>query len=232
MRDRPSAILIFAAGLGTRMGTLTRDLPKPLIRVAGRPLLDHALALADAAGATKKVVNTHYLAPMIARHLASRPDVTISDEQPDVLETGGGLRRALPQLGTEPVFTLNPDAVWTGTNPLCALAEAWDPGRMEGLLMLVPLNAARGHAGTGDFIRDDGGRLSRGPGAIYGGAQIIKTGLLQDIREEAFSLNLLWSRMVERGTLFGIEHDGGWCDVGRPEGIELAEAMLEGRLHV
>lgn len=224
----PDAVMLFAAGFGTRMRHLTASRPKPLLPVAGRPLLDHALALVDTAGIGTVVVNTHYLGDQIAAHLAPRPEIAISHETPEILETGGGLRKALPLLGAPTVFTLNTDAVWTGSNPLERLRSAWDPERMDALLMLVEPEFAHGHSGTGDFLRDGDGRLERGPGAIYCGVQILKTDGLAEIDAPAFSLNRLWDRMLERGRLFGLLHDGEWCDVGRPEGIGLAEAMLTG----
>lgn len=226
MRQPLDALMLFAAGFGTRMGALTAARPKPLIEVAGRPLIDHALALADAAGVARKVVNLHYLPQMLADHLAGRGDVLLSVEAPRILETGGGLRQALPLLGPGPVFTLNTDAVWTGANPLAALRAAWDPARMDALLLLLPPEAARGHAGPGDFLRDGAGRLGRGPGLVYSGAQIIDPAGLATMPEGPFSLNLLWDRIAAGGRLHGILHRGGWCDVGRPESIPLAEALL------
>ncbi|SFC81546.1 nucleotidyltransferase family protein [Tropicimonas isoalkanivorans] len=226
MRDTPDAVMLFAAGFGTRMGDLTRTRPKPLLPVAGRCLLDHALDLTAAAGARRRVVNTHYLGEQVADHLADRPDVQISHETPEVLDTGGGLRQALPLLGSGPVFTLNTDAVWTGRNPLETLRSAWRPEDMDGLLLLVPAERARGHAGHGDFLSDANGRIQRGPGAVYTGAQILRTEMLSEIRESAFSLNVVWDRMLAQGRLFGTVHSGGWCDVGRPDSIPLAEAML------
>ncbi|MBN2906053.1 MAG: nucleotidyltransferase family protein [Rhodobacteraceae bacterium] len=224
----PQALMIFAAGFGTRMGALTAQKPKPLIPVAGRPLIDHALDLAQAAGVARIVVNTHYLADQMSDHLSGRPDVQISHEAPEILETGGGLRRAVPMLGTGAVFTLNSDAIWTGPNPLSHLARAWDPARMDGLLLLIARDRARGHMGAGDFIMDADGRLARGGGAVYSGAQILRTEMLADIPEDAFSVNRLWDRMLAEGRLYGVLHPGGWCDVGHPEGLALAEDMLAG----
>ncbi len=224
------AVMIFAAGRGTRMGALTAARPKPLIPVGGRPLIDHALDLAlDPGGAApggRIVVNVHHKAGMLRDHLGARPQVAISDETDLLRETGGGLRHALPLLGPGPVATLNSDAVWRGPNPLGLLERAWDPDRMEALLLLIPPARARGHAGTGDFARDPQGRLTRGPGEVYSGAQILRTEGLDAIGQEAFSLNLLWDRMAARGMLYGIVYDGDWCDVGRPENIPLAEALL------
>ncbi|GGH29280.1 MurNAc alpha-1-phosphate uridylyltransferase [Cribrihabitans marinus] len=220
-----TAILLFAAGFGTRMGALTRDRPKPLIEVAGQPLIDHALDLAGAAGCAPVVANLHYKADMLAAYLEPL-GVRLSREAPEILETGGGLRAALPLLGDDPVMTLNTDAIWSGPNPLDLLRRAWDPDRMDALLMCVPVARAEGHAGPGDFTADAQGRIRRGPGLIYGGAQILKTGELPEIPDRAFSLNQLWNRMQARGRLYALEYPGRWCDVGRPEGIALAEGLL------
>lgn len=228
MRSLPPPLMLFAAGLGTRMGQLTASRPKPLIPVAGRPLIDHALALAEAAGITRIVANSHYLPEQIEAHLAPR-GVAVSRETPRILETGGGLRRALPLLGDDPVLTLNTDSVWTGSNPLHELINAWDGERMDGLLLLLPMAKATGHVGPGDFLMDEDGRLARASGRsgpVYLGAQMMKTAGLASIAEDVFSLNLLWDRMISEGRLFGLLHDGGWCDVGRPEGIAMAEELL------
>lgn len=227
MRHDPKALMIFSAGLGTRMGALTASRPKPLIEVAGRPLIDHALELAKSAEIETIIANIHYLADQLASHLEPR-GVVLSDEREKLLETGGGLRHALPLLGKGPVFTLNSDAVWTGENPLQHLRSQWQPDQMDALLLLVPQKAARGHTGSGDFTFDSEGRLARGPGFVYSGAQIIKTEGLHTIADEAFSLNRLWDKMLEKGRLFGVVHQNGWCDVGDPRGIALAQAMLAG----
>ena len=159
-------------------------------------------------------------------HLAGR-DVQTIVEQPDILETGGGLRNALPLLGNGPVFTMNTDAIWAGPNPLSLLANAWNPAKMDALLMGVPVAQAVGHAGDGDFTMDADGQLKRGPGVVYGGVQIIKTDLLETISERAFSLNLLWDVMLNCGRMYGLAYPGRWCDVGHPGGITLAEDMLD-----
>jgi MurNAc alpha-1-phosphate uridylyltransferase len=226
---RPEAAMIFAAGLGTRMGALTRDRPKPLIEVAGRPLIDHALALVRAAGVRRVVVNTHAHAEQMRAHLArTAPDALVSHE-PLLLDTGGGLRRALPLLGPGPVFTLNADMVWSGANPLAALAAGWK-GEGGALLSLVRREAATGHGGPGDFFLD-AGRLRRRAGAaaapfVYAGAQIIDPAALAGFDAAAFSLNPVWDALIAEGRLRGTVHSGGWVDVGRPEGIALAEAEL------
>jgi len=221
----PDAILYFAAGLGTRMRPLTDERPKPLIRVGGTTLLDHALAFGAAAGIARQAVNVHYRAEMITGHLAGR-DIAISDETQALLETGGGLRKALPLLGPGPVFTLNTDAVWQGPNPLELLREAWDGDRMEALLLCVPRDAATGHGGGGDFLMDGAGRLSYGPGPVYTGAQIVDPAGLTAIPEEAFSMRRLWDRLIARGTAYGLIYPGAWCDVGRPDALPLAESFL------
>lgn len=226
MRNPPDALMLFAAGFGTRMGSLTKDRPKPLVPVAGRPLIDHALDLVTEAGISTIVANIHYRGGQIKAHLQDRP-VLISDETSEILETGGGLRNALPLLGAGPVFTLNTDAVWSGPNPVAALRAAWDPARMSALLMLVPPTQAAGHRGTGDFMCAADGTLQRGPGFIYTGAQLIDTSELSDINETSFSLNLLWDRLLAQGRVHGIVYPGRWCDVGQPESIPLAEAMLD-----
>ena len=223
----PEAVMIFAAGLGTRMGALTRDRPKPLIEVAGRPLIDHALALARAAGIPRIVVNTHAHADQMQAHLARvAPGARISHE-PVLLETGGGLKRALPLLGPGPVFTLNADMVWTGPNPLAALAAAWTG--TGALLCLVP--RASGHRPRRPRRllprprrppppprrrRRRALRLCRRPDH--------RPRRARRVAEDVFSLNPVWDALLARGDLRGIVHPGGWVDVGRPEGIALAEA--------
>lgn len=225
MRDFPQAVMLFAAGFGTRMGALTADRPKPLISVAGRSLMDRSLDLAAGAGLARKVVNLHYKAELLRDHLAET-DVLISHETPEILETGGGLRHALPLLGAGPVFTMNTDAIWKGPNPLQVARDAWEPDRMDALLVCVARNNALGHSGSGDFSLDPQGKLRRGEGFVYGGVQIIKTEGLASIGDTAFSLNVLWDRMLGQGRLFGLPYPGMWCDVGKPEGIAQAESLI------
>ncbi|MDF1727439.1 MAG: nucleotidyltransferase family protein [Sulfitobacter sp.] len=224
MRQLP--VMIFAAGFGTRMGDLTRDRPKPLIEVAGKPLIDHTLDTLRAAGADRVVANLHYLPQPLIAHLEQRA-VTWVLEEPDILDTGGGLRNALPLLGEGPVMTSNSDAIWAGPNPAEMLLEAWEPERMDALLVCIPMERVVGRAGEGDFDSDETGRLTRGAQMVYGGLQIIKTGGLAEIDRPAFSLNLMWDRIGAEGRLFGLNYPGHWCDVGHPGGIALAEDMLE-----
>lgn len=224
MQKQPDAIMLFAAGFGTRMGALTATCPKPLIKVAGKALIDHALDIVDATNLNTVVANSHYLPEMLADHLVDR-NVILSYE-PEILETGGGLRHALPLLGNGAVFTLNTDAVWTGNNPLETLRIAWDPEKMDALLLLVPPENARGYTRDGDFLQATDGTIKRGPGMVYSGAQIIKTDGLENIHDSKFSLHALWDQMYENGRIFGVIHSGGWCDVGTPAGITIAETML------
>lgn len=224
MKTKPRAALVFAAGFGTRMGKLTRNRPKPLIRVADRPMLDHALDLVSEVEPDVTVVNTHYLSDQIADHLSDR-NIVISHE-PSILDTGGGLKNALPHMGRDPVFTLNSDAIWSGPNPLIILNETWQPTRMDALLMCVPIANARGHSGSGDFSLAGDGRIDRGSGHVFGGAQIINPAILDSIDDTAFSLNVAWDRIATSGRLFGTSYPGLWCDVGHPAGIETAERLL------
>ena len=196
------SLMIFAAGLGTRMRPLTDDRPKPLIPVSGRTLLDRALDLGRDAGAAPIVVNTHYLGDQIERHLAGQ-EVAISAEPDLILDTGGGLRQALPLLGPGPVMTLNPDVVWTGPNVLSSLMAAWDD-RMDALLALVPLAQATARQGAGDFSLD-GGRLSRRGDYVYAGAQIIRTDRLAEVACGLFAEPFQWDLMIADGRAHGAD---------------------------
>jgi N-acetyl-alpha-D-muramate 1-phosphate uridylyltransferase len=230
----PDVAMVMAAGLGTRMGALTADRPKPLLPVAGRALIDHALDRVAEAGVSRAVVNLHWKADMLRAHLAgrTRPEVAFSDETGQLMETGGGLRKARPLLGPGPVFCLNSDAIWTGPAPLPRLAAAWDPDRMDALLLLVRREDAAAYTRAGDFLLEDDGRLVRRGGRAtapyaYTGAQIIRLEGVEDAPEGPFSTNLVWDRMLAAGRLFGVVHEGGWADVGTPEGLDAATAMVE-----
>ncbi|MBT0957714.1 nucleotidyltransferase family protein [Alphaproteobacteria bacterium KMM 3653] len=222
----PLPLMIFGAGFGTRMGALTQNTPKPLIQTGGKALIDHAVALADTAKSAPVVVNTHYLAEQMQAHFAPRPEITLSHE-PDILETGGGLRRALPLLHSNPVLTLNSDAIWRGPNPLTLLEQAWRP-EMEALLLLLPAAQTHGRKpdAKGDFALTQTGQITRPGPLVYSGAQIIRTDRLAQIAEEKFSLNVIWNEMIAAGTAHGIPYPGEWCDVGHPGGIPIAESLL------
>lgn len=230
--DMPPA-MVFAAGYGTRMGALTRDQPKPLLPVAGRSLIDRTLDLAAEAGITRAVVNLHYRAAMLRDHLAARrtPALAFSDETEAILETGGGLKAALPLLGPGPVVTLNADAVFSGPNPVATLLAGGLPAGGAARLLLVPRGAATGHAGPGDFFLDDGGTLRRrGTAAeapyVFTGAQVIDPEAVAAWPARAFSLNPVWDALIAAGRLTGAVHAGGWADVGTPQGLALAAALL------
>lgn len=219
--------MILAAGFGTRMGALTADRPKPLIEVAGRALLDHAL---DAvAGCAPVVVNAHYRAEQIAAHLRERPGAMLSREDHGILDSGGGIKQALPMLGRGPIATVNADAVWKGPQPIEVLRAAWRPEEMEALLLLVPRARAVARQGGGDFGMAACGRLSwdkSESGIVYTGAQIIKTERIAAHPARVFSLRDIWQAMMEGQRLFGVTYPGLWADVGHPEGIAEAEGMV------
>lgn len=230
----PECAIVLSAGLGTRMRPLTDHRPKPLIEVAGRALIDRALDRCREAGVRHAVVNLHYLGDMIRAHLAgvTDPEIRFSDESACLLDTGGGIAKALPMLGPAPVFALNSDAVWTGPAPLPRLASVWRDARGEAdsLLLLVPVERAHGYTRAGDFFLD--GAVPRRRGAaerapfVYTGAQIIAPAAFADVPAEPFSLNLVWDRLIAAGRLHAILHEGGWIDVGTPAGIGAAEAAL------
>ena len=225
MAKTPFPVMIFAAGFGRRMGALTKDKPKPLVPVKGRALIDYAVDIARESGAQTILVNLHYKHQMLADHLRDAP-VETRLELPDILETGGGLKAALPQLGAGPVVTINSDAIWQGENPIAALRAHWQPERMEALLLCVERTRAHGHSGAGDFSLAENGCLQRGGNLVYTGVQIIKTEGLMAIEQRAFSLNLLWAQMIERQGVYGAVYRGNWCDVGHPEGLACAQNML------
>ncbi len=222
MRAAELSLMLFAAGFGTRMGELTADTPKPMLPLSGKPMIDHAVALARKADISAIVANTHYLSEEIEPHLDNL-GVKSCRERPDILDTGGGLRAA-SHLLTSPTFTLNPDAAWLGPNPLTKLSNVWED-HMQALLLLVPADRVRGRDGPGDFSIENG-QLKRGGPLVYSGAQIIRTEGLPDIPSKAFSLNLYWDRLAESGGLYGTTYSGHWCDIGTPEGLTLADQML------
>jgi MurNAc alpha-1-phosphate uridylyltransferase len=227
--------MVLAAGLGTRMRPLTDDRPKALVQVAGKPLIDHMLDRLADAGAATAVVNVHYFADTLETHLKLRDDprILISNERDLLLETGGGLKKARPLLGEEPIWAANIDSVWTetGAPALTELAEAWDPKKMDACLLLAPLEHSLGFDGKGDFFLENGGRLShRGnrPAAPYAyiGVQIIKPQAVDDGPDGPFSLFGVWMRMIAQGRLYGVVLDGFWMHVGDPEALKAAEARL------
>jgi MurNAc alpha-1-phosphate uridylyltransferase len=231
----PRNAMVLAAGLGTRMRPLTDDRPKALVEVAGRPLIGHMLDRLCEAGATDAVVNAHYFADALEAYLAARssPRVQVSDERAQLLETGGGLKKARRLLGASPIWAANIDSVWIeGARPaLPALATAWDPERMDACLLLAPLERTLGYDGKGDFFLAEDGRLAhrgQAPTAPYAytGVQIIRPQAVDDGPDGPFSLFGVWMRMIERGRLYGVVMDGFWMHVGDPEALKAAEAKL------
>lgn len=225
MRRQTPPIMLFAAGFGTRMAPLTDTRPKPLIEVGGQTLLDHTLGLAQGIAPSRLIVNTHYLADQIIGHLHGKK-ISISLEQSLILDTGGGLRAALPLLDGDHVITSNTDAIWRGPNPFEALLEAWNPQQMDALLLCLPLSEAVGRDAPGDFSLGKGGLLSRGGDHVFTGVQIVRTALVADHPETVFSLNAVWDEAISKGRAFGVHYTGTWCDVGQPSGIALAETLL------
>jgi MurNAc alpha-1-phosphate uridylyltransferase len=233
----PRTAMVMAAGLGKRMRPLTATKPKPLIEVAGQPLLDHVLEHLRAAGVEKAVVNVHYLADAVEAHLATRKhglEIAISDERGLLMETGGGLIQAAPLIDSDPFLAVNSDNFWVDgpADTLKLLASHWDDGRMDALLLLVPLARAENHKGMGDFHMDRTGRLRRREKShvapfVFTGIQMISKRLLRDAPEGPFSTNFLWNRAIEEGRCFGAVHQGLWFDVGTPRSITMTEATLE-----
>lgn len=233
----PATAMVMAAGIGKRMRPLTATRPKPLIEVAGKPLIDHALDRLRAAGVKKAIVNVHYLADAIEAHLKNRVqgiEIVVSDERAQLLETGGGLVRALPLIDSDPFLVVNSDNLWVD-GPLDALkllAANWDEARMDALLLLVPLARAHCHNGRGDFHLSPAGLLSRRRARgiapfVYTGIQIVSRRLFRvELPRGPFSTNLLWDRAIEAGRCFGAVHQGLWFDIGRPENIRKAEEIL------
>lgn len=227
--------MVMAAGKGTRMRPLTDTMPKPLVPFAGKPLIDHVLDRLAEASVAEAVVNVHYFADMLEAHLASRrqPRIIISDEREVLLDTGGGTKKALPLLGDDPIITFNSDSVWVeeiGSN-LANLMAAWNPERMDALLMIADATRTIGYVGRGDFLMNEEGLLARrAPSTtapyMFAGVQIIKPGLFADGPDGPFSTNLIWDRLIEKGRLFGHRMSGVWMHVGAPDDLAEAEAFL------
>lgn len=232
----PSCAMVLAAGLGTRMRPLTLTRPKPLVEVAGRTLLDHALDRLEASGIRHAVVNTHYLADALEEHLRVNHrgmEISISDERSQLLETGGGIARALPLIPCDPFISVNSDNLWIDgpVDSLRELARRWDGARMDALLLLVPSARANNHGGRGDFHMDANGRLKRRlPGRhapfVYTGIQMLAKRLFDGAPSGAFSMNLLWDRAIAEGRAWGAVHNGLWFDVGTPEAVTRTAAVI------
>ena len=228
--------MVLAAGLGTRMRPLTDDRPKALVELGGRALIDHVLDRLAEAGVERAVVNVHWFADRLEGHLADRqrPAITLSDERAELLETGGGLRKAAPLLGTEPVFVANIDSVWIDRgDALGDLARLWDPERMDAALLLARREGSIGFEGNGDFFLGDDQRLTfRGTAAsapfAYMGVHITRPDYADQGPEGPFSLSPLWRASAAAGRLYGCVMDGDWMHVGDPQARDQAEARLRG----
>ena len=234
MTGAPDTAMVLAAGLGKRMRPITNTMPKPLVKIAGTPLIDWGLdALADA-GVARAVVNVHYLPDQLIEHLAGRktPDIVISDERDGLLDSGGGIVRVLDELGPSPFYILNADTFWidAGENNLRRLALAWRDGEMDILLMVARLAQATGHSGGIDFLIDADGRLTRArgtvDGVIYAGAAVIHPRVFDGAPWGPHSLNVQFDKSLAAGRLFGLALDGDWITVGTPDAIAPAEAVV------
>ena len=230
----PTHAMVLAAGFGTRLRPITENLPKPLVRVAGTPLIDFALDRLAEIGVRHAVVNTHWLGEMIEDHLKDRKQPTIEfSHEREILETGGGILKALPRLGDDPFYVVNGKIIWFNgkVDALLRLAEAWDDGAMDGLLLLQPTATAVGYDGLGDFFLDQTGRIRRrrewevAP-FLYSGIQILHPRLFKAAPKGAFSLNILYDRAIEAGRLHGLRHDGEWYHVSTPRHLAEVEARI------
>ena len=226
--------MVMAAGLGKRMRPLTATMPKPMVRVAGKPLIDHTLDRLAEAGVARAVVNVHYLADALEAHLKERADlaVDISDEREMLLETGGGMIKAQYKL-PDPFFCLNSDNIWLDgpRNAFAELSARWDDSAMDALLLVVPHKRAANFNGPGDFHLDSAGGVTRRKSGriapfIYTGIQLVSHHLLRDAPEGKFSTNILWDRAIEEGRLFGLPFSGEWFEVGTPDAVRLTEDAL------
>ncbi|WP_288934590.1 nucleotidyltransferase family protein [uncultured Sphingomonas sp.] len=233
----PETAMVMAAGLGKRMRPLTATRPKPLVEVAGKPLIDHVFDRLRAAGVRRAVVNVHYLGDLLEAHLVNRYadiEILISDERAQLMETGGGLVQARHLLGDDPILVVNSDNLWLDgpVDALKLLAARWDDAQMDALLQVVPYARANNHKGQGDFrLAPDGqivGRRREGGTApfVYTGVQILHPRIIADWPEGPFSTNLFWNRAIEAGRAFGQVHQGLWFDVGTPQAIAKTEVLI------
>ncbi len=232
---RPTSAFVLAAGKGERMRPLTETRPKPLVAVAGTPLIDQVLDRLADAHITDAIVNVHYLADQIEDHLRTRktPKITISDERGQLLDTGGGVAKALPKLGNAPFLIHNSDSIWVegmGSN-LDRLIDAWDDATMDSLMLVAPTATSVGYDGAGDFQMDASGRLTRQTGArlapfVFAGVSIAHPRLFDGAPKGAFSLNRPWNAAIEKGRLFGVRLEGIWMHVGTPSAIAEAENAI------
>jgi MurNAc alpha-1-phosphate uridylyltransferase len=223
--------MILAAGLGKRMRPLTNTIPKPLVSVAGKSMLERTFEHIESAGIPKVVVNSHYLAPLINDFLKNNYPETLVSYEEVLLETGGGIKKALPLIGEEPFFTLNGDSIWTGANSLSAMKKMWMPEKMEALLLLIPRAKAYGYTGKGDFFMSEDGRLMRPKKDqeapyVYIGVQLTHPVLFEGAPEGSFSLNILWNKALQQDRLYGYVHQGEWFHISTPEDLSAFEPIV------
>lgn len=237
-RNGPKKAMVLAAGLGRRLRPITNNLPKPLVKIANRTLLDHTLDHLVAAGVECVVVNVHYLADQIKRHLNSRKDleIIISSEELSLLETGGGVKKVIKKFNDEPFYISNADVFWLNgpTTVLERMIEQWDEARMDALLMLHATVEAYGYSGDGDFEVDANGKLSRRiereiTPYLFSGVQIIHPRIFENTPEGKFSLNVIYDKAIEADRLYGVVHDGEWFHIGTPDGLAEVESYLAQR---
>ena len=232
----PPTAMVMAAGLGKRMRPLTATRPKPLVEVAGATLIDHVLDRLAAAGVARVIVNVHYLADALEAHLKRHShglDIVISDERTQLLETGGGLIKALPLIDCDPFVQVNSDNYWVDgpVDAIRLLADRWDEAQMDALLLLIPLARANCHGGRGDFHMDALGRIVRRRAGriapfVWTGVQLLSKRLIAEPPAAVFSTNVFWNRAIAAGRAFGVVHQGLWFDVGTPPAIARTEALL------
>jgi N-acetyl-alpha-D-muramate 1-phosphate uridylyltransferase len=234
----PKTAMVLAAGLGKRMRPITDTMPKPLVKIAGKTLLDWGLDSLARAGVEEAIVNVHYLPDQIVAHVANRrvPKIAISDEREALLESAGGIVKALPLLGSEPFYIINADTFWidSGQPSLERLSLAWDGSKMDILLMLTDLDSATGHCVGTDFLMAPDGALRRSKGdpagLIYAGAAIIHPRIFEGAPTGAHSLNAYFDTAIAAGRLYGMQMQGHWITVGTPDAIAQAEAAVAGAL--
>jgi N-acetyl-alpha-D-muramate 1-phosphate uridylyltransferase len=228
--------MTLAAGFGTRMRPLTNDRPKPMVELDGKPMIDHVLARLQTAKIERCIVNLHYQADVLENHLKQRthqPAISFSNERDELLDTGGGVKRALPLIGNDPFILHNSDSVWieSETDNIAQLIAHYDPKKMDCLLLMAPTKTSIGYDGNGDFLIDSDGRLRRrtkneiSPN-VFTGVSIQHPRLFDNSSEGAFSINLLWDSAISKGRVFGIPFDGTWMHVGTPDALAQAEKAI------
>ncbi len=235
-RTKITTAMTLAAGFGKRMRPLTDDKPKPMVELDGRPMIDHVLARLAKAGIQRTIVNLHYKGDVLENHLKARtqsPEILFSSERDAILDTGGGIKRALPLLGDQPFVLHNSDSVWIETGPdnIARLMAAYDPDKMDCLLLMAPTKTSLGYDGAGDFFIEADGRLRRrgkdeiSPN-VFTGVSIQHPRLFKDCPDGAFSINILWDRAIAKGRVYGIPFEGLWMHVGTPQSLSHAEEAL------